>query len=170
MFKRTKKVARNSVRFVKNEGSKTLNVDEIKENYHSIKDLAHDVIDPRKIKQGRIETFESAKQRLNLSEKDIEGSYQNFFWRFYIFLMFLSLVIGIIVSGVIKGSYNAVPIALGGSIIFIAQMVVASFRTFQIRHRELFSLKTWASNPSEWIPPPYEAPKSSKSKSLTKKK
>jgi hypothetical protein len=99
----------------------------------------------------RQETFESAYQRLGLSEESLRTTYGYYMFRFNLFLFFG--VMGIVLGAwyAFNGSWAALAV-LGFLAICVGQLFVASFRMLQIRRRELFPVSYWMSVPRQWWP------------------
>lgn len=158
-FTRTKKTAGKTFRYVKDD---LLNYKEAKGYFDDFKGIAHEHLDPRTKKSSRQETFANAVERLNLSEADIAGSYKTYSTTFYILSFFAGLDLFLMGWLTINYSvWNSLP-AIGALLVLVANMFKASFRCFQIRHHELYSVGTWWAAKSEWFPGDYMPPKANR--------
>lgn len=107
-------------------------------------------LDPRKIKPGRVETFDEARTRLQVNNDELEACRLNhgrIFW--------LSLVM-IAIAWAVRFSYGlsflGVVLTLSFTAMCGALMFRHSFRASQIKARKLHSVKEWATNPAHWFP------------------
>lgn len=166
MFNRTQRTVKRTVNYVKDD---LLNVKEAKGHFQDARDLAREHMDPR-LKQGgrRKETFANAVERMNLTPDQIAASYRNYSFRFYLFSFFGSMAFFLGAWAAFRGSWPGAFSGLGAFLIFLGQIFNASFRCFQIRHHELFSVAEWWKAKNEWLPSEYLPPKS-KSRSITRK-
>lgn len=133
------------------DGSKkVVAYDEVKGNWAMIKDWAGK-LNPRSIKPGRVETFQSAYERLGLDEETLILVYRNWFLRFYLTLTVFA--IGFITAGyyILNGKLMALLPFMGFAAICIAQLFTSSFRMYQIRTRTLCPISEWLSKSGEWI-------------------
>ena len=166
MFDRTKRTTQRTFRYVKDD---VLNVKEAQGHFQDIRNLAREHMDPRLKKNGkRQETFANAVERLNLSPEDIAASYKSYNFRFYVFSFFGSMAMFLGIWSAIQGSWLGSLSSVGAMMVCVGQAFNASFRCFQIRHHELFSVREWWNAKSEWFPAEYLPPKS-KSRSLSRK-
>lgn len=153
----------------KNYGRDVVNADQIENEWDSIKSMAGAVLKP---KDGpvREETFDNAVARLNLREEDLAGSYKFHAVRVYIFTA--ALIVGALasVAFLFNGAWMSTLACLGFCVAMGALFFQASFRSFQIRRRELVDVSFWLENPSEWIPSSLALPRRKSSRSMVVKK
>lgn len=148
----------------KNYGRDVVNADQIESEWKSIKDMAGAVLKPKK-GEGREETFDNAMSRLGLGEDDLKSAYKFHVVRVYIFLVGLAVGLGLSIMGVYDGSWMAAAASLGFTAAMAALSFQASFRSFQIRRRELIDISFWFDNPQEWVPKSINLPPQARSKS-----
>ena len=131
-------------------GKKAVSYDEVKGNWGMIKDWAGR-LNPKAIKPGRVETFESAYERLGLDEPTLALVYRNWFLRFYLVAGVYAL--GVAVAGfyIFSGKWMALLPFLGFTAVCGAQMFTSSFRMYQIRTRSLCPVSEWISRTGEWL-------------------
>lgn len=166
MFDRTKNTAKRTFRYVKDD---VLNVKEAQGHLEDIKGLAREHMDPRLRRAAkRQETFANAVERMGLTPENIAEAYRVHSFRFYVFSFFLSLATFLGIWAAIQGSWLGSISSLGAILVCVGQAFNASFRCFQIRHHELFSVGEWWKAKSEWLPAEYIPPKS-KSRSISRK-
>jgi hypothetical protein len=126
-------------------------------------------IDPRELRNrpARVETFQSAYKRLNLTEKDLAANYQGLFLRFWIAAIFAMGGVALLALYCLNGRFGALLPGLGFLAICAGQMFVASFRSFQIRHRALTPPTLWAKHPEQWAPMGWSLPAAPKAKTMS---
>ena len=153
----------------KSYGRDVVNADQIENEWGNIKSMAGAVLKP---KHGpvREETFDNAVSRLNLREEDLASAYKFHSVRVYIFTA--SLAIGMLACLVFlfSGSWMSALTCLGFCVAMGALFFQASFRSFQIRRRELVDVSFWLENPSEWIPGTLSLPRRKSSRAMVVKK
>lgn len=179
MFKWVKKTGGGIKNTIANEGKTLLNTDEAKRYGSKIIDDAKKSLNPFAVKKGRQESFEAAMLRMNLTENDIRNVYTNHQLRFYIGtgIMIVAIVVG--AKMLIQSNWFALGPAIACIAICLSQIFDGSFRTYQIRKRELVSVGEWFADKSGWIPTRLLSPeeiedekrkaKKRKSTALTKK-
>lgn len=145
-------------------GKKMVNYDQAKSTWGAIQQLAAG-LNPRSVRRGRVETFQSAYERLGLTEESLGKVYQNYFLKLY-----LSAIVGAggtLLTGIhlAQGSSFAVVLAFFGfAAVCLSQMFSASFRMYQIRRRQLCDVKEWLKKSAEWFPTSVELPPPPKAK------
>ena len=149
MFKWTK----NKATDLKNYTGEIFNAKGIKSTTDEIIDMAKQTLDPRAIKIERTESFEHAKQRLNLKMSDLNQLYYNYALSFYIaatagLLCFVYLLYALFLERKFMASLSS----LGIMLFCLANCFQFSFRTFQIKHQKLCSVKDWWNRGGDWIP------------------
>ena len=137
---------------LKEYGKKVVGAEQIKENAGFIADMAKSL----KPTATRYETFENAKARLGLSEKDLEETYKYYTTRFNIFVFFFGIGLVVFAYYLMSLSWSAVPV-IGFLAVCVAQLFAASFRMYQIRRRELVVPMEWFRAPHEWWVKPFNA-------------
>lgn len=159
-FQRIRKLAGRG----KNYGRSVLNAEQIENEWGNIKDMAGAVLKPNRGPR-REETFDNAVNRLGLSEEDIASSYKFHVWRAYIFLGGLALGFVLTVWFALTGKLVSSIACLGFDAVAAALFFQASFRSLQIRRRELVDVSFWLREPTEWIPSSPTLPRRKPSKS-----
>lgn len=125
-------------------------------SYDQVKDLGLMIwnmagaLDPRKIKPGRVETFDQARTRLQVNNEELEAARLNhgrIFWGAFGFI-FVAWGVqawqGLTLGGVCT--------AIGFTSICCALMFRHSFRASQIKARKLHGVREWLENRSYWLP------------------
>lgn len=137
-----------------NDGGDLVGVKYIQETNSIVKDLAKNVFSPKEqIKNAREETFKEAKERLKVTDVDLILIYKNYVKIVYIsltlsvFLLFFVFYSLFINHNIISGISGLVFIAF-----CLANAFKFSFRSFQIKHQKLCSVKEWYDRPNEWLP------------------
>lgn len=154
---------RRGEKFVQNS-KRMINYEQASSTWDAIKQLAGG-LNPRSVRRGRVETFQSAYERLGLTEETLAKVYQNYFLKLY-----LSMVVGVGGTALTAlylaqgSSWAAVLAYLGFAAVCVSQMFSASFRMYQIRRRQLCDVKEWLKRRSEWLPLSVELPPAPKSK------
>lgn len=161
MFNRSRKAAKRTANrtfhYVKDD---VLNAQEIKGHYQDAKEVVKEQMNPWRRKAGRQETFANAVERMKLSPEDIAAAYKNHSFRFYGFSFFTGLAFFLGAWAAIQGQWLGTLAGFGAVLACSAQMFSASFRCFQIRHHELFSVREWWHAKGEWLPGDYTPPRS----------
>lgn len=135
-----------------NEGKTLLGTEEAKRYGNKIVDDAKKSLNPFAVKQGRQESFESAMLRMGLNEEDIKQSYANHQLRFYIGLLIFIVAIIVLIKMLIAGNIFALGPAIACMALCLSQMFDGSFRTYQIRKRQLVPISEWIADYNEWWP------------------
>ena len=148
----------------KNYGRDVVNADQIQSEWGNIKDMASDVLKPKK-GSVREETFDNAVNRLNLKESDLAGAYKFHVVRLYIFGVGLCVGLASALAFLFNGSWVTSVACLGFSVAMAALSFQSSFRAFQISRRELIEVNFWAQHPGQWIPTSLTIPKTKRSSS-----
>jgi len=137
-----------------NDSGDLIGVKSIINNSAEIKDMAKNVFSPKEqIKDAREETFKEAKERLQVTDSDLVLVYKNYVKILYIslalsvFLFFFVLYSLFVKHNIISGLSGLVFIAF-----CLANAFKFSFRSFQIKHQKLCSVKEWYDRPNEWLP------------------
>lgn len=115
-----------------------LNVDEVYGGLNVIKKFLNRLINP--VEEIRIETFDEAVARLNLTEKNIENVNKNYTVCFYVALCLSFVMILLFMSAVIKsGGLLTIVQYFVFMLLFSLSTIFYSFKSFQIRKRKLCS-------------------------------
>lgn len=153
--------------FFKKVGSKTAdsakkitNYDEISTNWQLIK-RGVTALNPNNIKEGRVETFQNACQRLGLSESDMARVYFNWFVTFFISAVFLVAGLVVSISQAADGEWVSLMSMVGFGALCLSLMFRSSFKMYQMRIRTFCDVNQWVGNPLEWVPFGWELPKAS---------
>lgn len=152
MFKWAKKTSSGVKDKVVNEGKTLLGVEEAKKYGNRIIYDAKNSLNPFAVKKGRQESFESAILRMGLTEEDIRQSYSNHQLRFYIGISIFLVAIIVLIKMLLQSNWFAIGPAIACMAICISQIFDGSFRTYQIRRRELVSVSEWFADRKEWWP------------------
>lgn len=147
-------------------GKKMVNYEQARSTWKIIADLASG-LNPRNIKKGRVETFQSAYERLGLNETTLGKVYTNYFLKLYVSAIILAGGTALTVMYVINGSGAAVFTYVGFACVCLSQMFSASFRMYQMRLRQLCDITQWIKRPGEWFPTQVSLPPPPSSKSKT---
>lgn len=155
-FKRIRKWTSRSGQY----GRQVVNADQIQSEWANIKGMV-DSLKPKK-GEARQETFDNAMNRLNLSEKDLAGAYKFHVVRLYIFAAGLVIGVSSVFGFLFTGNWIAAVACFGFSTAMAALSFQSSFRSFQIKQRELVSVQYWAQHTSDWLPLSPNLPKAKK--------
>lgn len=131
-----------------------LAVEESKKNWNFIKAAAQS-LNPKRIKAGREETFEAARERLHVEDEDLEKVYTNQVLKFWVVCILLA---GGIVATLLGQSWIGILPLIGFAALCLAILFNSSFRALQIKERKLFDVSYWAAHPEEWIPTSFSLP------------
>lgn len=150
MFEKIKKSGRNSFEW----GKKILNKDDIEQSFNEIKDMYDTVLSPKKqIKNAKQETFTDARRRLNINDLDLLKTYKNYVYCFYLSILFVFICLGLLFYYLFFKQAIIPSIAMLSFVLFsLSNAFRFSFRTFQIRHQKLCSVKEWWDRSEEWFP------------------
>ena len=150
MFEKIKKSGRNSFEW----GKKILNKDDIEQSFNEIKDMYDTVLSPKKqIKNAKQETFTDARRRLNINDLDLLKTYKNYVYCFYLSILFVFICLGLLFYYLFFKQAIIPSIAMLSFVLFsLSNAFRFSFRTFQIRHQKLCSVKDWWDRSEEWFP------------------
>lgn len=123
-------------------------------------------------KKGKVETFQSAYERLGTNETILAKIYRNFFLRFYISAGIFVVSTLFTLSFLLQGHGLSLLAYIGFAAVCLAQMFATSFRMYQMRSRQLFGVSQWLKHKEEWFPKTVLLPplKTSKGTSIVKKK
>lgn len=154
----------------KEYGEKVFNTKELKENGQEIKKMAKIILSPKEqIKNAHQETFQQAKERLNVNDAQLVLNYRNYVYIFYISIGFTALCF---FTALFYLFFQQAILSAIASISIMSFCLVNafkfSFRAFQIKHQKLCSVKEWWDRSEEWFPP--LQPKKSTSREITKVK
>jgi hypothetical protein len=133
-------------------GKKVVNAEEIKTNWEYIGGLWKGLL-PKKLKKGREETFSNAYQRLSLTEDDLKKAYMFYVLRFYVFYIFGIVVFSIMLYSAYNQNWLTTMSCFGFIAVCFSFAFQASFRTMQIRMRQLAGIDYWVKSPNYWFPP-----------------
>ncbi|MDN8026743.1 hypothetical protein QZN10_39680 [Burkholderia contaminans] len=130
-------------------------VNQVKESKERLTPLFK-FLDPRNVAKikanARIETYEEAKARLNVTESDIDKNYRNFSVISYIALVSFIVALGFITYNLTKHEFfNASTWFFLLSISF-ANAVKFSFRAYQLKTHQLCSFSVFANDKFNWLP------------------
>lgn len=152
MFKWLKKGTGTVKDKVVNEGKVLLGTEEAKKYGNKIVSDAKKSLNPFAVKKGREESFENAMLRMGLNEENIKNAYFNHQLRFYIGLLIFIIAIVVLIKMLIIGNIFALGPAIACMALCGSQMFDGSFRTYQIRRRQLVSVSEWFNDKKEWWP------------------
>jgi len=150
MFGWVKKKSKDGANFSK----KVLGVEEIEESVKNIKDMAGSVLSPKKqIQNAKKESFVDARQRLRITDEDLLRNYKNYAYCFYASLFFAILCFVFVIYNLfIRQQFVSSMATLAIFLLCLANCFKFSFRTFQIKHQKLSSVKDWWERANEWFP------------------
>ena len=139
---------------VVDSGKQLLRTESLIESGKEVKEAAKNILSPaEKLKNARKETFKEAILRQGINEIDLAQIYKNYSQIVYITIfMFLLLLWFVFYSLFFKKQIMS---AISGLVFCCFCLVNAfkySFRSFQIKHQKLCSVKEWYDRPNEWIP------------------
>lgn len=135
-------------------GKQLLGTESLVETGKEVKSAARAILSPaEKIKNAKKETFKEAMLRQGINEIDLTQIYKNYSQIFYISMFMFVLLLGFVFYSLFfKGQIMS---AISGLVFCAFCLVNAfkySFRSFQIKHQKLCSVKEWYDRPNEWIP------------------
>lgn len=145
-----KKKGKDSVEY----GKENINYKELSGTAKEIKSMAKVVLSPtEQIKNAKKENFQTAKERLRITDIDLIQVYRNYALICYISLLFtLVCFFGILYNlFILKSIINSLSM-LSIMLLCLANSFKFSFRAFQIKHQKLCSVKEWWDRASEWLP------------------
>lgn len=149
LFNWTKKKGSDAKDYAK----KVVGTEDIKKNSAYIAEMAK-IINPANIgKDSKKETFVDAKKRLNVTDLDIIKNYKNMAYGFYVSIFFvivcfIGTIYYLFVGQKILPALNMLVVLA----ISLANAFRFSFRSFQIKHQKLCSVKEWWNRAGEWFP------------------
>lgn len=151
-FKRTKAFFNRVGNKIASESKQAIGYNQIRDNHNELKGMWADIKGSVKKRQGRNETFQEAKTRLNVSSKDIEATRNNYALMSYLGLIltgfsFFSVIYLAFVGA--KLSAIALPAVLG--LYGLASTFRYSFWCFQIKNRNLCSISDFVAS-GEFFP------------------
>lgn len=149
---------------VVNYGKSIVGTEDLKKNAEFISDMAQSIAGKTDTK--RSETFENAYTRLGLTEEDLAKSYKYYEIRFNIFIAFAALAILLLIYSLVVSKILSAFAILAFMAVCLSQLFTSSFRMYQIRRRELVSVKEWAQHKEEWWPRTFEVQRRSSSTAL----
>ena len=135
-------------------GKKVVGTEEIKNSFEQVKGMAQVVLSPSQlIENSKNESFVDARNRLHVTEEDLLRNYKNYVYCFYISLLFcilcfLFILYSLFINKAIVTSLATLAILL----LCGANCFKFSFRSFQIKHQKLCSVKEWWERSQEWFP------------------
>ena len=139
---------------VVDNGKQLIGTESLIETGKEVKSAAKIILSPKeKIKNARKETFKEAMLRQGINEIDLAQIYKN-----YSQIVYISIVMFIFLLGFVFYSlfFKQQIITSISGLVFCAFCLVNafkySFRSFQIKHQKLCSVKEWYDRPNEWIP------------------
>lgn len=113
--------------------------DEVKKNHDTHIGIMKSLFTPKK--STRTETFEIAKQRLQLTEQDIKNTYSTLYFIWFISVLFLILSASMQIIYLYQDAYLGAMSLIGLEALLCALILDKQFRMFQIRNRNLCSLQ-----------------------------
>lgn len=148
MFNKTKSVVKKSVVNNMSYFKKIIGTKEIADNAKWIGQMWKSLTFKKK---GRVETFEQAKNRLNVNDEDIAKVRRNYIISFYIVFAGFLFCAGMLIENVANKDLGSALSSIGiGSVLFACAFKF-SFRAYQIKTGELCSVKKYLENKKEWI-------------------
>jgi len=108
----------------------------------------------RKLKHedARVETFQQAVERLNLSGSDIRKRYEQLRFEFVMYATVFVFITLFTIDFIIAGSFFPALICLSILMLVLSLLTKASFTAFRIRRRSMGGLGLWVRSPGEWWP------------------
>jgi RsiW-degrading membrane proteinase PrsW (M82 family) len=135
-------------------GKELIGTESLIESGREVKNAAKQILSPsEKIKNAKKETFKEAMLRQGISEIDLAQIYKN-----YCQIVYISIIMGLFLLGFVFYSLfvkHQIISAISGLVFLgfcLANSFKFSFRSFQIKHQKLCSVKEWYDRPNEWIP------------------
>lgn len=147
---------------IKNYGGKLVGSREIETNHNIIRQSISRLFGWRK-REIKEETFANAYARFGLNESKLKAIYSQFVFRFYLFLAFLFVDVFLLALFIAQGNWKGVLPSVGFFAICFTQVFISSFRSYQIKRRELVGFRDWFSDPDAWWPAPIKPVKNNKS-------
>jgi len=139
---------------VVDSGKQLLGTESLIESGKEVKEAAKNILSPaEKLKNARKETFKEAILRQGINEIDLAQIYKNYSQIVYISIFMFVLLLGFVFYSLFFK--NQIMSAISGLVFCCFCLVNAfkySFRSFQIKHQKLCSVKEWYDRPNEWIP------------------
>lgn len=136
----------DNVKFMK----KVMSVDEIKANAGLIKSMANAI---KPSKSNRVETFQEAVIRLNVSDEDLKANYRNNAVSFYVSFTFALVCLGGLFINLFQTHNTLASLSMASIMLLcLSNCFRFSFRALQIKHQNLFSPKEWLNRKKEWFP------------------
>ena len=97
-----------------------------------------------KEEDGKVETFENAVNRLNLNDQDLKSSYN--YYKFYFYfgcaLSIISFLTGAYFT-IVNNDFWSIGPVIACLCFGFSQIVIGSFRTYQINNRNLCGFEEW---------------------------
>ena len=137
-----------------NLGKKLVGAEDIKKSFDEVKEMAKVVLSPKQqIENAKTESFVDARKRLHVTDENLIKNYRNYVHCFYISLLFcilcfLFMIYNLFINKEIVSSLATLAILL----LCGANCFKFSFRSFQIKHQKLCSVKEWWERYQEWFP------------------
>lgn len=155
MFNWLRKGSKNVSENIVDSGKTLLGTDAIVEANNEIKSMAQKVLSPQeKIKNAKKETFKEAIARQKVSDLELLQIYKNYTYIFYSSILFAGVLFTFLIYKLFIKQEIFISISLLVFVLFcLANAFKFSFRSFQIKHQKLCSVKEWWDRPNEWFPP-----------------
>lgn len=113
-------------------------------------------LDPRRVKllkqNARIETYEEAKQRLSVTESDMDKNYRNFSIISYIAFTTFLVSLGGLLGALFTGKYFSSSSWFFIGCISFAETIKYTFRAYQIKTHQLCDFSVFANDIKNWLP------------------
>lgn len=146
-------IINNSTTKLSNKAKLVTNYKEINSSFTYIKDMINTMSLGHLAKKGiRVETFEQAVARLELSEADIIKAHNYQFYQWLLYGVGAFLAISALIIYAVQGYTWGACAALGYSSVLSAMMVINSFRMYQIQQRNLCSFSEWVLTKGSFFP------------------
>jgi len=107
-----------------------------------------------KHEDARVETFQQAVERLNLTGADIRARYDSLRIEFVAYLALFICITVFFVDYTLQLDFFPASICAGIMLLVLSLVVKASFAAYRIRRRAMGGLGLWARSPTQWWPVP----------------
>jgi hypothetical protein len=143
-----------------NHAKKLMGIDQARENLGWMAGLARGLL-PSSVKLGRVETFEHAMARQDVTSEDLSRIFTNHVLRFWICAIMLLTGLAIGLNYMLAGSLISILPVIGFSAVCLSQMFAGSFRAYEIACRRFCDVGEWLSKPEVWVPLSFSIPDAS---------
>ena len=140
---------------VSNKFKKVIGAEGIQDGYGAIKEYGQ-VLDPRKKRNVRVESFEDSYARHGVTEERYEEIYKVMWYKFYTIVAVFGAIILWMVYLALDGRIFTMVSACGVLAVAGALAVTTAFRLHQLSIRNWCTFKEWFNNESGWWPMSWE--------------